>query len=192
MTETIDKRAKRLGYPAELQSPILRPQPLGLLGEWGVEGFTAENLLKSALWDRIRLLMQHYGIKGANPQNYAYLAFHLAQDWVPGCQIVDRARRRRGAPRRVTQLDLVQLYIDVYQIQQEQPEDSIEEACRTYLRKNRNKTRWSGQKPSSLANRYRDGKRHFEQLANQARRLDPFEGAGARILLGSVKLKKSK
>jgi hypothetical protein len=90
----------------------------------------------------------------------------------------------------VTQLDLVQLYIDVYQIHQEQPEDSIEEACKTYLRRNRNKAAWRGQRPRTLVNRYRDGKRHFEQLANQARRLDTLEGHGAKILLRSVKLKK--
>jgi hypothetical protein len=190
MTETIDKRAKRLGYPAELRSPMIRPQPLGLLGL----GPNAEELLKSALWDRIQLLRDHYGIDETDPDGLAELAYCLAQDWVPGCQIVDEAPKRRGAPREVTQLDLVQLYIDIYQIHQERPEESIEWACTTYLRRNRNKahSRWVGQTPRTLVNRYRDGKLHFEQLANQARRLDTLEGAGARFLLGRVKLKKSK
>ena len=186
--ETIDRRAKRLGYPTELQSPTIRPRPLGVLGD----DRDAEDLLHAMLWEKIRLLMKQYRIKASDPDCFARLAFHLAQDWVPGFQIVDEAPRRRGPPRRVTHLDLVQLYIDVYQVQQEQPEDSIEEACRTYLRKNRNKARWTGQSPRSLVNRYREGKRHFEQLANQVRRLDTLEGAGARILLRKVKLKNSK
>jgi hypothetical protein len=189
MTETIDKRAKRLRYPAELRSPIIRPQPLGWLGL----GPSAEDLLKSALWERIRLLMQHYGIDDANnPEGLAHLAFHLMQDWVPGCQIVDEAPRRRGAPRKVTQLDLVQLYFDIYQIHQERPEEPILCACTIYLRKNKAHPLWGGQTPRTLVNRYGQGKRHFKQLANQARHLDTLEGAGARILLGSVKLKKSK
>jgi hypothetical protein len=187
MTETIDRRAKRLGYPAELQSATVRPRPTGLLST----DRDAEDLLYAVLSDKMRLLMKHYRIEASDPQCLARLAFHLAQDWVPGFRIVDEAPRRRGAPRRVTQLDLVQLYIDVYQIHQEQPEDSIEEACKTYLRRNRNKAAWRGQRPRTLVNRYRDGKRHFEQLANQASRLDTLEGAGARILLRSVNLKKS-
>jgi hypothetical protein len=194
MTETIDKRAKRLGYPAELRSPIVRPPPLGLLGQLGVEAFTAEKLLKSALWERIRLLMQHYGIEEANPQRLAHLAFCLALDWVPGCQIVDEAPRSPGAPRRVAQLDSVQLYIDIHQIHQERPEEPIHWACTTYLRRKRNKAHflWRGRSPRTLVNRYWEGKLHFEQLANQASRLDTLEGAGARILLDRVKLKKSK
>jgi hypothetical protein len=192
MTETIDKRAKRLGYPTELRSPIIRPQPLGLLGQLGVEEFTAEKLLKSALWEKIQLLMDHYGIDDANPDGLAHLAFYLARDWVPGCQIVDEAPPKRGAPRKITQLELVQLYIDIYQIHQERPDEPILCACKIYLRRNKPHSLWGGQTAGTLVNRYRDGKRHFEQLANQARRLDTLEGAGARILLGRVKLKKTR
>src|SRR5262249_6690328 len=166
MTETIDKRAKRLGYPAELQRPTVRPRPVGLLST----DLDAEDLLYAALSEKTRLLMEHYHIKASDRRRFAQLAFHLAKDWVPGFQIVDKAPRTRGAPRKVTQLDLVQLYIDIYQIHQERPGESIQEACTTYLRRNRNKTRslWAGQSPRTLVNRYGQGKRHFEQLANQA------------------------
>ena len=191
MTETIEKRAKRLGYPAELRNPMIRPRPLGFLGE---DLFNAEDLLNAALSEKMKLLMNHYRIEASDPDCLAQLAFRLAQDWVPGCQILDQAPRTRGAPRKVTQLDRVQLYIDIYQIHQERPEESIQEACKTYLRRNRNKAHslWGGQSPRTLVNRCGEGKRHFEQLANQARRLDTLEGAGARFLLRSVKLKKSK
>jgi len=190
MTETIEKRAKRLGYPTELHGPTIRPRPLGVLAE----DLDAKDLLHAALSEKMRLLMKHYRIEVSDPRCFAQLSFHMARDWVPGFQIVDEAPRRRGAPRKITQLDLVQLYIDIYQIHQERPEESIQEVCTTYLRRNRNKARslWGGQSPRSLVNRYREGKRHFEQLANQARRLDTLEGAGARILLGNVKLKKLK
>jgi hypothetical protein len=190
MTETIDQRAKRLGYPAELQTPTMRPRPVGLLST----DRDAEDLLYAVLSDKMRLLMKHYRIEVSDTRCFAQLAFRMAHDWVPGFQIVDKAPRRRGAPRKVTPLDLVQLYIDIYQIHQERPEESLQEACTTYLRRNRNKARsfWGGQTPRSLVNRYREGKRHFEQLANQARRLDTLEDAGARFLLARVNIKKPK
>jgi hypothetical protein len=93
MTETIDQRAKRLGYPAELQSPTVRPRPVGLLST----DRDAEDLLYAVLSEKMRLLMEHYGIEETYPQSLAQLAFHLAQDWVPGFQIVDKAPPTRGA-----------------------------------------------------------------------------------------------
>src|SRR5262245_14463182 len=100
MTETIDKRAKRLGYPAELRTPMIRPRPLGLLGE----DLNAEDLLNAALSQKMRLLMKHYRIDASDPHRFAKLAFRLAPDWIPGCQIVDEAPRRPGAPRNITLL----------------------------------------------------------------------------------------
>ena len=159
MTETIEKRAKRLGYPAELRNPMIRPHPLGFLGE---DLFNAEDLLNAALSERVRLLMKHYRIEASDPHCFARLAFYLAQDWVPGCQIVDKAPRRRGAPRKVTPLDLVQLYIDIYQIHQERPEESIHWACATYRQRNKAHPLWGERNPRTLVNRYGQGKRHFE------------------------------
>jgi hypothetical protein len=187
MTETIEKRAKRLGYPAELRSPMIRPRPLGLL-----DLTTEEDLVNAARKEQMRLLMKHYGIETSDPQCFVQLAVLLAQDWVPGCQFVDEAPRRRGAPRKVTRFDLVQLYIDICQIRQERPEESTHGACTIYLRKNKAHALWGGQSPRTLVNRYRDGKRHFEELANQAKRQDTLEGFGARWELARVKLKKFK
>ena len=81
---------------------MIRLRPLGLLSE----NLTAEDLLNSAFSQKMRLLMKHYRIEASDPHCFAALAFRLAQDWVPGCQVVDEAPRRPGAPRKVTQLDL--------------------------------------------------------------------------------------
>ena len=77
MTETIEKRAKRLGYPAELRNPMIRPRPLGFLGE---DLFNAEDLLNAALSEKMKLLMNHYRIEASDPDCLAQLAFRLAED----------------------------------------------------------------------------------------------------------------
>ena len=44
--------------------------------------------------------MDHYGIKPNEPECGLKLAFRLAQDHVPGMQVVENAPRRKGRPRK--------------------------------------------------------------------------------------------
>jgi hypothetical protein len=164
MAETIERKVKRLGYRVELRKPIVRA--LNYHSE--LFGPIAEVLLKSALGEKIKFLMEHYGIDPGKPDGLAFLALCLAQDWVPGCQIIDEEPRKRGAPQKITPLHLVQLYVDVVHILNERPAESMLWACTTFRKRNKTHPIWGQKDPRSLVNRCREGRQLFEQAANQA------------------------
>jgi len=47
---------------------------------------------------KLLLLLEHYGIKPGEPDCWLKLAFLLAQDHVPGMQVVENAPRERAHP----------------------------------------------------------------------------------------------
>jgi hypothetical protein len=190
MADTIETKAKRLGYRVELRKPIVRPPSNSELF-----GPIAEGLLKLAFEDKIKCLMKHYKIDPEKPDGLASLAFCLARDWVPGCQVIDEEPRKRGAPQKITPIHLVQLYVDVAQILREKPAESMLWACTTFRKRNKTHPIWGQKDPRSLVNRCREGRQLFGQAANQAVNGDGnhFQQLDAlRLLLQVRRPKKSK
>ena len=157
MNETIDKRAKQLGYRTELRTPIERPRPLLV----ALSGDTEERIVNRQIWGKLGLLMGHYGINAADPYGLMYLAEHLARDWVPGCMVENKIKR--GAPIKITPMALTQLFLAIEQIRTEGPQQPLYEACKTFLSRNKTDPVWGKNTTRSLANSYSKGKQQFEQ-----------------------------
>ena len=136
MNETIDKRAKQLGYRTELRTPIERPRPLLV----ALSGDTEERIVNRQIWGKLGLLMGHYGINAADPYGLMYLAEHLARDWVPGCMVENKIKR--GAPIKITPMALTQLFLAIEQIRTEGPQQPLYEACKTFLSRNKTDPVW--------------------------------------------------
>jgi hypothetical protein len=91
-------------YPKELLEPIVRQQRyLGLLaGEDEKKRRSVEerNRISFALKFKLRLLAKHFAIQWDNDKSWRQLAMALAKAHVPGMQITDVPKKRRGSPKR--------------------------------------------------------------------------------------------
>jgi hypothetical protein len=91
-------------YPKDLLEPIVRQQRyLGLLaGEDEKKRRSEEerNRIQTALFVKLRLLAKHFHIKWDNDKSWRQLATALALAHVPGMQITDAPKKRRGRSKR--------------------------------------------------------------------------------------------
>jgi hypothetical protein len=104
--------AGRFGeYPKTLLEPIVRRPPVfGLLtsaDEKKRRSDEEENRVRTAFVFKLRLLAKHFDINWDRPNMLGQLALKLAQAHVPGMQIVNAPKRRRGAPRKHSQIPFV-------------------------------------------------------------------------------------
>jgi hypothetical protein len=90
-------------YPKDLLEPIVRQQRyLGLLAGEDEKKRSSEeerNRISVALKFKLRLLAKHFGIKWDNDKSWRQLAMALALAHVPGMQITDAPKKRRGSPK---------------------------------------------------------------------------------------------
>src|SRR6266852_2099716 len=68
-------------------------QPIALPSEPFTDKYVFDEFLK-----RLRLLLKHYDIDEMDSARWAKLSFQLARDFVPGFQLENRRKRRRGRP----------------------------------------------------------------------------------------------
>lgn len=86
--------SRRRGYSGALNEPIVR---------WQFRSLTAEpNELRISRewWAKVPLLFAHYELRVEDDDRWRQLAFVLAREHVPGMQVVDRPRPRKGPSRK--------------------------------------------------------------------------------------------
>jgi hypothetical protein len=84
----------RAPYSGALAEPIVR---------WGFRFITAEpndERISREMWEKLGLLFAHYNIRPKDPKGWQKLALRLAWKHVPGMQVIDRPRSRKGRPKK--------------------------------------------------------------------------------------------
>jgi hypothetical protein len=91
-------------YPKILLEPIVRRPPVFGLRVLADEekrlSDEEENRVRTAFVFKLRLLARHFRVNWDRPNMLGRLALKLAMAHVPGMQIVDAPKKRRGRPKR--------------------------------------------------------------------------------------------
>jgi Homeodomain-like domain len=88
----------RARYSGALAEPIVR---------WGFRFITPEpneERISREKWEKLGLLFAHYNIRPKDPKGWQKLARCLASKHVPGMQVIDRPRQRKGRPKKWPQM----------------------------------------------------------------------------------------
>jgi hypothetical protein len=118
-------------YPKILLEPIVRRPPFGLCSD------EEENRVRTAFVFKLRLLARHFRVNWDRPNMLGRLALKLAMAHVPGIQIVDAPKKRRGRPKRFIDIrDPSQLLREVDAIRTER-KIGISDAIRVWKRQNK-------------------------------------------------------
>jgi hypothetical protein len=107
------------------------------------------------IWQqRTRALIEHeFGVRPNDPDWCKRLAVKMACHLVPGFSVRNPGQRRRGGPREWTNQRLAQLFADVEYLKRT-TRKSVQEICRTLLRKGPYARRWGIHRPEALRKAY--------------------------------------
>jgi len=164
----IDLEAPTHAYTRELKKPIVRTSKLNLKLSGSPRERTAHEddlRIVSEQFEKLFLLLDHFGISRTNRLRWFHLAFQLARRHVPGAQVV-AVRRKRGKPRRgPSNLELVWA-VDVIKY-----ERKLKYGGRLGVRdaisilQSREPTLWGGRSADDLRNRYYEFSRGLPKKA---------------------------
>lgn len=96
MKESLEKRGKTLGYPADLLTPIAMDDPKNYIAPI----MEAVGVSNSGDWygqesaRKFFLLLEHYKLDRRSSNCFHELAMRLFIDWVPGFRLVEKAETR--------------------------------------------------------------------------------------------------
>ena len=165
MTDSLAKRAKRLGYPVLLQEPFLQQQSLNkILDALGVTA-NEESHIHDAMYLRLQILAKHYGVDLS--KDGLLLAIRVAVDWIPGFQMLTEPKRGQGRQKkRCTYSDHLELVRNIEAVRAEKPGRSLAEACRFYLSRKHRGSKTAVPTPRTIENQYRDSKKLVVAMEN--------------------------
>jgi hypothetical protein len=147
-------------FPGELGRPIQKP----LVFPFGVttgstereQGVAYEKRVRELRFEKLVMLFKYYGIPPENDW-WPSLAWHLACDFVPGMQVVDRLPRR-ARPHEKWGLELEHRFCDeIDAIRAEPSRPNIDAAIK--IARERHPNDWSKYKVPTLETRYYELKR---------------------------------
>jgi hypothetical protein len=144
------------GFVGPLAEPIIRPNALALaLALYGNDGGAiseaADTWVFRQQFDKLLLLARMFNVDVSESHGWALLCFRLAETCVPGCQVVDAPKKRRGRPKGTGAINLSDLFVAIQRSVAIEG-CSISEACRRLARDR--KGPWKGMNPDSLEARY--------------------------------------
>ena len=142
-------------YSGALNEPIVR---------LGLRFITAEPNEKRIIREssaKVHLLLAHYKIRPEDPDCWGKLALRLAQDHVPGMQVIDRPRPRKG-PSRKWELPRARQFVEAIDQIAEERRKGISDAIR--VAKKRKKLEGS---VAGFETRYYEAKRRLLQNRKQ-------------------------
>ena len=148
-------------FPGALGEPIQKP----LMFPFGVapgdnqreRNIAYKRRLLELRFEKLLLLLRHYEIPTSEHNQWLILAWHLACDFVPGMQVVDRLPKR-ARPREKWGLELAHQLCDVIDtIRAEHPGRSIAHAIK--IAQKRHPNEWGKYKASTLETRYHEIKK---------------------------------
>jgi hypothetical protein len=150
-------------YSGLLNQPIVR---------WaGFRSITAEPNEQRIIREwiaKVPLLLAHYGIAPNDPDRWRALAFLLALDHVPGMQVIDRPRPKRGAPQKWNLARAREFIRLIEQIAGERGE-GVKDAIRIAKRRKQVQGNDRG-----LENRYHDSKKRLREADELLRRAEAW------------------
>lgn len=135
---------------ADLKKKITKARRPGIINlptdnpEWAdsTAGLAAEMV------DMLQELCVHYGIL-PSPNQYAFLAFHLAKDYVPNFDLLDSSKGR-GAPKKHSVISDAHLVAEIDELNSKRKR-GIADACCTLSMRN---GKWKGKEPGTLQTLY--------------------------------------
>lgn len=118
-----------------------------------------EEILQKKL-AKMMLLAQHYGIEKKGPDLWFVLAWKLAQDYVPGLEVKISPDKKKGAPKKWSDMRLAKLYCSVMikakEIEERGNAKSVAAACAVLSKAGR----WKGAgSAKTLNNKFDDSKK---------------------------------
>lgn len=150
------KKPPTVHYPGPLGEPHAKTPSFlfgGLLGPPVDAEEEARKRDLEALAKKVDLLVDHYDARSEGGDvNWKSLAISLAFSHVPGFQIVETPKRKRGRPRNYDGFDLYRAILKVL----DEKRTSVANACVILSRRN---GAWHGKKPTTLETRFHADKR---------------------------------
>lgn len=159
-------RARKLGYPERLRSPIVRSREALYLGPLAGLADPATEDLKNQFIEKMELLCGHYGIplelhdadNTEAVRNLLLLTHCVLTDWVPGFQIAEPTKRGRKPTKSklARENEFLSIFVDIELLRLESADKGISSACREFKRRSRDR-----RSADTLRNEYMAGRKIY-------------------------------
>lgn len=188
MKDFCRQHAKKLGYPDLLVEPLVLPTHDPRTGRT-FHVYSKHRWFEGEAGEKLKLLLKHYRLTDDSPTSMRRLALLLAEDWVPGFAVVERPRRRKGAPQKrngTALLEFINQIDAIMKADKINKNNKLMSACRKFQEQQGLDSSWNHSTAKNLADLYRDTKKAEHSLRSEISR--KATSAGPADLLRGIRI----